>query len=343
MAYEQMILDSHGCRWKVLEPNVSSRAAPPLKLITYPVSSNFVEVVKRDISIQWYMETFHHAVFERHGAKGKLHWKAHPSFVYTPDKGLFCWNSQGIAGTIVDLVCYMEHLTTEQTWRRLRELLHSTHPSPAPAPAVGKRQKSATLVLPAAYPQNWPRIYAYLCKTRGIEKAVVDWLRKEELLYPTQNNLCYCTRLHGTAVYAVQKGTTPKFWVHVEEGGDYERRFAANITHDTRRLIVTEAFVDACACASLSYRKYGNGWLDYGYHSLECCAPVSLATWVKDLPFLETIYLAQDNDEGGMKSRIACRNTLSSLGFSGKIVDLIPPLDSGKDWADFIRNHPAKP
>lgn len=342
MGYEQLKVEDTGFVWKNMAPNPAPAPGPgPLPTnMAYTRKSDFIRVVKQRVSIPWYMETYHHAEFVRHGSKGKLHWKEHPSFVYSPDVRLFIWNSHAFGGSIIDLVKYMEQLDEAGTYRRLREILCVADGAGQATALPGAQQPAApeepgTLVLPTRDDGNWKRVYAYLCKARGIEKAVVDWLRIQGILYPTKYNLCYCTWLDGAAVYVCEKGLTQKFWVHVPKASDC-RRFMFNWNGRTKRLIVTESFVDALSCATLIYRKHGEAWLDYAYLSLECCVAEPLIKWISEKPKIEKIYLAQDNDQGGMRSRDECVQSLREAGYGGEILQLIPPTDTGKDWNEYI-------
>jgi len=59
---------------------------------------------------------------------------------------------------------------------------------------------------------------------------------------------------------------------------------------------------------------------------------------------IDTVLLAFDNDEGGLRTLTAAKEGLAERGYSGKIVEFLP-LEC-KDWNDFhsarVRNKPSK-
>lgn len=76
----------------------------------------------------------------------------------------------------------------------------------------------------------------------------------------------------------------------------------------------------------------------YTYLSLETTYEGPLGIYLDENPQIKTIYLAQDADEGGLKSRVNCRKLLEERGFTGKVIDKLPNANApgAKDWNDAL-------
>lgn len=63
-----------------------------------------------------------------------------------------------------------------------------------------------------------------------------------------------------------------------------------------------------------------------------------MGIFLDENPQIRTIYLAQDADEGGLKSRTNCRKLLEEKGFTGRVIDKLPNANApgAKDWNDAL-------
>lgn len=143
--------------------------------------------------------------------------------------------------------------------------------------------------------------------------------------------------------YCARKGTlTPKDgqkgFRNVVEGSDYEHRCVMNASPQHTKLIVTEAAVDAWSFASM-LELHGLDFRDYTYLSLECTYEGPLGKFLEENPQVKTIYLGQDADEAGLKSRDRCRDLLKERQYSGKVIDKLPDARAPgcKDWNDALK------
>lgn len=305
--------------------------------------ADLMEEIKSKISISDYCteKGFH---LERHGGRGLLKLKEHDSFIIDPRKNRFWWNSHDLHGSIIDLVVEMEGVSQQEAIKRLAARLHGEHYSaPRPMPAPREKPKPTAFELPKAEPKYWPRVYGYLIKERGIDPAIVKWLEKSGVLYPTEHaNLCYVSAGYdGRPDYAAEKGTaTGNHFRRVVVGGNYDARAAFHLV-GTKPIawVVCEAAVDCWSFMSLVKAK-GGDWTRYAYLSLESCHGGPLRYHLEHSPPPPTIYLAQDNDAAGLKSRADCRALLAEAGYTGKIFDKLPPV--GKDWNDTLKAENTK-
>lgn len=299
---------------------------------------DLIERIKQQIRIEDYITScgFH---LERHGTT-HLRLKEHSSFIIDPRTNRFYWNSRSAKGSIIDLVMLMENANQEDAIRKLAQRL-STHQEPKPRHIISPPRISASepqpFVLPTESKKNWRRIYAYLLGARQIERSVFDWLSDGGYIYPDEHgNLVYLSKnTANIPTYAAAKGTVQaKRYMHVIPGSDYETRAAWNLSVGRKAWFVCEAAVDAWSLMSL-FALQGLDWKQYGFISLECCYPGPLRHHLEHYPCPQKIYLAQDADEGGEKSRDAARCLLNDLNFKGSIIDKSPP--QGKDWNDYLK------
>lgn len=281
----------------------------------------------------------------------KLTVKGHDSLVITPDKGVFTWNSRGFAGSVIDLYMGLHGCDAQAAMAALRKQLPEFEKGKPPVkqsaankPSTVQKKENAPLVLPQKDKSKWRRIYAYLIVTRKITPTVVKWLVKQKTIYPDERgNLCYLGQdKNGTTNYCGCKGTlTPhdgkKGFRNVVEGSDCKRRCVMNNNPQHTRLVVTEAAVDAWSFASM-LEIHGFDFTAYTYLSLECTYGGPLKHFITENPQIKTIYLAQDADEAGIKSRQKCRELLQKVGFTGRVIDKMPNgnAPTAKDWNDAL-------
>lgn len=312
------------------------------------MSSDLRKAILENISIE---ELLREEGFEVIPRGRKLTVKGHDSLVITPDKGVFTWNSRGFAGSVIDLYMGLHGCDARTAMTALRKRLPEYSRQHALAGVVPrqreppKSEEKQPLVLPEKEYHKWPRVYAYLMATRKIQPVVVRWLVKQKTIFPdARGNLCYVGRdAQGAVNYCARKGTlTPregqKGFRNVVEGSDYERRCVMNQSPQHTKLIVTEAAVDAWSFASM-LDLHGLDFRDYTYLSLECTYEGPLGRFLEENPQIKTIYLGQDADEAGLKSREKCRALLEERGYTGRVVDKMPNANAPgcKDWNDALK------
>lgn len=293
---------------------------------------DLMQRIKQDIRIEDYLAGRGYHVLP-HG-HGHLRLQEHDSLVIDPEKNRFWWNSAGTKGSIIDLVMALDGISQEDAIRSLAKQLYGQR-SPQRAALAPKPRGPVPLVLPQRDNKNWRRIYGYLINTRGIAPEVVKWLAEQKIIYPDERgNLVYIAYgQDGKANYAAKKGTTTgSHYRSVVEGSNCELRAGWNLSA-TAGWFVTEAAVDAWSIMSLLANS-GQDWRQYGYLSLESCHVRPLQAQLTCHVQPQKIWLGQDADEAGTKSRALTRELLESCGYTGKVVDKVPPI--GKDWNDTL-------
>lgn len=294
--------------------------------------------IRNEISILDYLqEKGFHPIKEGHYYR----LKEHSSFVYTPRKELWNWNSRGLRGSIIDLYMLLEGVNQKRAICELRSRLsgappHKTKPKETERPT---RSDMVTnfFALPTRHPQFYKNIYAYLIQTRRLNPDVVRWLVARNIIYPAERgNLCYWSASpDGRPNYAALKSTSDQSqYRHVVGGSNCLARFTVNMdSHQCKKLFVVEAAMDAFSIMTLLQRA-GIDYTRYAFLSLECCCAEPLFYHIGQHPEITTIYLAQDNDDAGHQSRLDCRDGLALMGFGGTVIDKIPEL---KDWNEILK------
>lgn len=302
-----------------------------------------IREIKENLDILDYVKNQGYEV-ESHGAQ-KYHLKLHDSLVLNVEKQRFEWYSQQKYGDILslaqlDLSSGAEIRSLSEARRYLFQMLHvpSQHIS---RPVLSTPQKTKTrpkLEVPTPDPTKWNRLYAYLLHQRGISPSVFHWLKDKGLIYPDERgNLVYLGRdENGKDNYVAKKGTlTGSHFRYVDPGSDFNSRCSWNLDSKPKTVFVTEAAVDAWSLMSF-FADSGKDFTQYGYISLECCYGGPLIHHLQKNLQIETVYLCQDNDEAGIRSRKECRQLLETAGIQINTIDRFPHY--GKDWNEQLQN-----
>lgn len=208
-------------------------------------------------------------------------------------------------------------------------LLLGSGVSPAPAADVPE----AVLTLPEAS-GNMHRLFAYLCKSRGLSPAVVSAFVRAGLLYEE-------ARFHNAVFVGRDDRGVPRHG-HLHSTGSLGPSFRLNLAgSDSRysfhhtgtdgRLYIFEAPIDLLSYITLN----PEGWEQYSY--LACCGlsmkPVLFR--LERQPALNQVFLCLDNDPAG---EAACLRMETELKARGLFVQRLRP--SAKDWNDELtRRH----
>ena len=305
----------------------------------YPPSTDIVQRIKTQIPILDYLKESGYTPVK----SGTHYWrlKESSSFVYDDAKDRFYWNAHGYEGSIIDLCAALEGVSDKKAISLLSKRIDDAFPQPSATPrrtCKARKEPAAPspFVLPPHNPQAMRCLYGYLTKTRAIEPAVVRWLVKQGIVYPSVNsNMCYWSPGYdGKPSYAALKSTWDQSsFRQVVAGANCKERFSVNLVNrKARMLVVCEAAVDLFSVMSYFYCT---GWdfTKYAYLSLECCCESPLIQHLQHNPQIEKVVLAQDHDDGGMSSRKWCLAALEKMNYTGQIADVCPTAPKD-DWND---------
>ena len=177
---------------------------------------------------------------------------------------------------------------------------------------------------------NMHRVFAYLCKTRGIDRDVVSAFAKAHLIYEDaeyHNAVFVGVDSDGIARHAHKRSTNSegKSFRQNVEGSDPKHSF--NYTGTDGSLYVFEAPIDLLSYISL----YPSDWQSHSY--VACCG-TSIQPVLEQLrrQDIDSVYLCLDNDSAGQKAAQRMEAELSERGVYVEIV--VPTL---KDWNDDLR------
>lgn len=144
----------------------------------------------------------------------------------------------------------------------------------------------------------YKRLFAYLIKTRGLDKDIVSDLVYKKKIYeslPHHNIVFVGYDENGEARQAFQRGTvTGLTFKGVVPGSNMNYCFAMEGKGDS--LTVYEAAIDAISHASIC-KSFGMGWKKEHRIALGCLSDNALAGYLKRHPEIKNITFALDNDD----------------------------------------------
>lgn len=304
--------------------------------------SDLTRAIKDNISITAYAALQGYDVVETlPGRRWGL--AEHDSVVITPDpqnpqRQRFYWNSRQQSGSVIDFAMALKNITADEAISELRLQLHekTVKEWKALRPAQTEKAAAKEFAPPPKGTEGKKRLYAYLCKQRGIEPSIVHQLVQQKMLYQDDkgNAVFLGNDYTGAAQYAFVRGTLSEVSYRKESPGSRkEVGFSMNLVDAApTKLVVCEAAIDALSFASM-LEICGKDYQDFGYLSLGGTGVHALRYHLEHHPQLETIYLCQDNDAAGAKSRAACMELLAEKGFAGQVIEKVP---MGKDYNEML-------
>lgn len=170
--------------------------------------------------------------------------------------------------------------------------------------------------------------FDYLCRVRGIDLSIVQYMYNKEMLYEDERQNCVFT----IGDFACVRSTTGGYMRDVP-GSDYKECFYMRCTPTATTLVVAESVIDMLSVMTYFLRT-GKRYTDYCYLAL--CGTMKLPSLYYHLErdsLIDTVYLALDNDEAGRRAAAAAVAEVDGQRY--RVVSYFPP--GGKDWNDFIR------
>ena len=172
---------------------------------------------------------------------------------------------------------------------------------------------------------NMNRAYAYLVKTRGINKDIVRAFSQAGIIYESKgyHNVVFVGNdKDGNPRHAHKRSTlTNTVWRANESGSD--NRFTFNWRGTSGRVFLFEAPIDM-----LSYiTMFGDGWTEDNFIAACSISDSSLDQFIEDRPDITQVYICFDSDPPGQKAASTIQKKLSEMGINSEI--LVP---THKDW-----------
>ena len=185
--------------------------------------------------------------------------------------------------------------------------------------------------------QNQHRLFAYLCKTRGIKPEIVTHFVRAGTLYEDaeyHNAVFIATDEDGTPCGGMKKTTASHSnFRQTIEGSD--TAFAFHHRGESNQVYVFEAAVDMLSFLCV----YGENWQQHSYLTLDGVSDKPLMRFLEANAEVNAIFLSLDNDDAGHKATSRIAENLHAKGY--ELVLVCEPR--GKDWNEDLlsrRNAP---
>lgn len=297
---------------------------------------NVTQSIKENITITQYAEHIGLHPVPRGSAQDSFKLAEHDSCVINYDTDghqRFYWNSRQRHGSVIDFCMTAKGVSQEAAIHELRDMLGGRSVSQWDSARQSEQEAHRARAAPQVYQPPEPskegqrRAFAYLLKTRGLSQSLVSALVKDKQIYQdVRGNVVFVGRDYdGADKYAFYRSTLSDVVYRGEaKGGSKEVNFSVNLVSKApERLFVCEAAIDALSVASM-LEHYGKDFGSYAYLALGGTSLNALQYHLGHSPQLKTIYLCQDRDEAGNKSRDEARKLLTEAGFQGRIIDKPP-------------------
>ncbi len=157
-----------------------------------------------------------------------------------------------------------------------------------------EHKKRKSFQLPKAA-KDFRHIYAYLIKTRKIDRWVVDEMVRRKMLYENTYHSCVFVGydFQGIPRHCTVRGTVTEQPFRGETAGS-EKRYAFHKEGSSNILHVFEAPIDA-----MSYLTIYPQTLEDHFVALCCLADTALEEYLRHLPYIQKIFFHLDNDQWG--------------------------------------------
>lgn len=193
-----------------------------------------------------------------------------------------------------------------------------------------KEEEKKPFVLPEKN-QNMRRIYAYLTKTRGIDRDVLSVFVHAKLIYEDakyHNAVFVGTDADGNPCHAHKRGTstTESYKGNVESSNP---KYSFHWLGQSDTLYVFEAPIDLLSFITL----YQKDWELHSYVALCGTTDQPILQLLEDEPRIKKVALCLDRDAAGIKAGARIRQTLLERGCQ----EVFPLFPTRKDWNEDLQ------
>ncbi|MCQ5144466.1 DUF3991 and toprim domain-containing protein [Enterocloster bolteae] len=186
-------------------------------------------------------------------------------------------------------------------------------------------------VLPEAN-KDMRRVFAYLTKTRCLDREVVSAFAHAKLIYEDakyHNAVFVGCDADGVARHAHKRGTYTQGEPFKGNVDGCDPRYSFHYTGQSDTVYVFEAPIDMLSFISL----YQKDWKQHSYVSLCGVAEHALVQLLSLNPQVKKTGLCLDNDKAGLKARIRLTDILAEREY-GEVFSLLPKQ---KDWNEDLQ------
>ena len=275
-----------------------------------------------------------------HCKPGEYRTKTHDSLAIHGN--WFYWWSRGFGGrSALDYLVKVKEMPFQDAVRTLTAeapvLTGQPGEVPQTAPVQSAEPEQKEIRLPPES-RDTSRVFAYLSKTRGIDREIITHCFEHRLLYQDAN--------HHNAVFIGYEGRRPRFgsmrstlsdskWRMDLPGSDKRFSFCMD-NPNSAQVVVCEAPIDAMSLATIA-KEMGRDWQSVSYLSLSGTAPTALEHYLSTHPDTRSVTIALDNDEPGQRNAELLRSMVEQRFPQVECHVSLPPPDRGKDWNDVLQ------
>lgn len=208
----------------------------------------------------------------------------------------------GMGGDPIDFLTKIEGKTFQDAVDELLNFNHYTdkqigadHKQPVVSSSCIQTKKQFVLPQKA---DTYRRTYAYLIKTRGIGKEVVDYFVRNHLIYESadkHNVVFVSTDCEGVARHAFMRGTNEAYPFKGDVEGN-DKNYGFNYATESSELNVFEAAIDLMSYMTLTKDFTSNSL------ALGMLADNPLERFLLEHPNVKTIHFYLDNDKYGKEA-----------------------------------------
>lgn len=194
-----------------------------------------------------------------------------------------------------------------------------------------REQKEKHFKLPKPN-KDMRQVFAYLLKSRFIDRDVIKYFAHEKLLYESEgHHNCVFVGVdeNGVPCHAHQRGTYTLGESFKGNVDSCDSRYSFHYTGTSNRIYVFEAPIDMLSFITL----HKVNWQEHSYVSLCSVADHALVQMLKDNPQISKIYLCLDHDSAGIESEWRIRHHLNELGYTD--ISFVRP--KYKDWNEILK------
>lgn len=186
-------------------------------------------------------------------------------------------------------------------------------------------------VLPEAN-RDMRRVFAYLTKTRYLDRDVVSVFTRAKLIYEDaeyHNTVFVGFDANGIARHAHKRGTYTQGEPFKGNVDGCDPRYSFHFTGQSNTVYVFEAPIDLLSFISL----YQRDWKQHSYVSLCGVAEHALLQLLADNPQITKIGLCLDHDKAGIKARERIKNILAEREYR----NVFSLFSQQKDWNEDLQ------
>ncbi len=241
--------------------------------------------------------------------------KEHSSLVIRMDRRSFYWHSKSIGGYgAIDFITKIDNIVFSEAM----EIILSTkviHIAPGRASSNETRK---SLALPEKA-NSYRRLYAYLCKTRGLDNKIIDLLIQEKKLFEDiKGNVVFigCDE-NGAPKFACLRGTYTEKQFRMDCKGS-DKRYSFNLNFkDNKRLYIFESPIDLISHATLEnlINKRDSAYKYDNRLSLGGTSDIALSSYIEYNKNINELVFCLDNDVAGRSVAVELARKYTEKGY----------------------------